>query len=337
MDVSITEVRDRHYTIIMPFPPLATPPFTLIGGPQDQLCIKVSALLSWRSMLANPPKVEDLKVYTQASDFFASCASYLCAREAENNLILGIGAALGTPSSPYKDFFLASVGAPQVDGAFLMTPPHNLIISASASARSIASVVAYFQTTGRSLPGVLGPASAADLFAGMWEEKSGERADLTTELLCYRLSAVQSVPRANGSCRKATSADLDLLAAWSRQFDIDAHAHRRDDSLIRRVLETGIAEGQFYIWEDGVPVSMARASGATPSGTRIAAVYTPGEHRGLGYASSLVADVSQVQLNSGKRFCFLFTDAANATTNKIYRHIGYEHVGDFHEQTFSRR
>jgi uncharacterized protein len=38
--------------------------------------------------------------------------------------------------------------------------------------------------------------------------------------------------------------------------------------------------------------------------------------------------VSQAQLGAGRRFCFLFTDLANPTSNKIYQQIGYQPVTD---------
>jgi hypothetical protein len=57
-------------------------------------------------------------------------------------------------------------------------------------------------------------------------------------------------------------------------------------------------------------------------------VYTPPEHRGRGYASTLTASVSQRMVDEGRRFCFLYTDLANHTANKIYRAIGYVPVAD---------
>ena len=54
------------------------------------------------------------------------------------------------------------------------------------------------------------------------------------------------------------------------------------------------AEGRMYLWEDGVPVAMAGWGGPTPGGARIGYVYTPPEHRGRGYASACVADLSQL-------------------------------------------
>jgi predicted GNAT family acetyltransferase len=73
---------------------------------------------------------------------------------------------------------------------------------------------------------------------------------------------------------------------------------------------------------------MAGIAGPTPNGIRVQAVYTPPQHRQHGYASMLVARVSQLMLDSGKRFCFLFTDLANPTSNKIYQQIGYHHIAD---------
>ena len=90
-----------------------------------------------------------------------------------------------------------------------------------------------------------------------------------------------------------------------------------------------------YLWEDcGRVVSWVGASGETPHGIRIAPVYTPPELRGHGYASNLTAAASQDQLNRGRQLCFLFTDLANPTSNKIYRAVGYEPVVDVDQNRF---
>ena len=82
-------------------------------------------------------------------------------------------------------------------------------------------------------------------------------------------------------------------------------------------------------------VSLCGVGGPTPNGIRIGPVYTPPAARGRGYASNLVAEVSQAALDSGRRFCFLLTDATNPTANHIYREIGYEHVRDVHVHEFA--
>ena len=91
----------------------------------------------------------------------------------------------------------------------------------------------------------------------------------------------------------------------------------------------------FWLWEDaGAPVSLAGFSGRTPTGIRIGPVYTPPEHRRRGYASTLVADLSAWLLDQGHRACFLYTDLANPTSNRIYVEIGYERVCDAMEFSF---
>jgi predicted GNAT family acetyltransferase len=73
---------------------------------------------------------------------------------------------------------------------------------------------------------------------------------------------------------------------------------------------------------------MAGCSGPLPSGIRINAVYTPPELRGRGYASACVAALSQMLLEEGRKFCFLYTDVENETANDVYRAIGYRRMCD---------
>ena len=64
---------------------------------------------------------------------------------------------------------------------------------------------------------------------------------------------------------------------------------------------------------------MASASGRSTRRRRTAS---------RGYASNLTAAVSQALLDEGRTFCFLYTNLANGTANRIYQAIGYEPVTD---------
>jgi predicted GNAT family acetyltransferase len=79
---------------------------------------------------------------------------------------------------------------------------------------------------------------------------------------------------------------------------------------------------------------MAGHTGPTPNGIRVISVYTPPHLRGRGYASACVAALSQRLLDQGRKFCFLFTDLANPTSNHIYQEIGYEPVRDIDQWRF---
>jgi hypothetical protein len=55
---------------------------------------------------------------------------------------------------------------------------------------------------------------------------------------------------------------------------------------------------------------------------------------GRGYASALVAELTRRLLEGGRDYCFLYTDLANPTSNRIYQQVGYERVCDSAEYAF---
>jgi hypothetical protein len=143
----------------------------------------------------------------------------------------------------------------------------------------------------------------------------------------YRLTDLRPVREVTGRARRATEADRPLLLDWVRAFAVeavpaDAPGHP-EDAVDARLRESA---GGFMLWEHDGPVSLAGWGGETPNGVRIGPVYTPPEHRGRGYGSAVTAAVSAEQLASGRQFCFLYTDLANPTSNRIYVDIGYEPV-----------
>ena len=135
--------------------------------------------------------------------------------------------------------------------------------------------------------------------------------------------------------RVATPDDRDLVVAWTEGFMRDAFGEA-DPAEVVSTADRWISgsERTLYLWMDGEATSLAGVGGPTPNGIRIGPVYTPPEARRRGYASALVAAVSQAELDAGRRFCFLFTDLANPTSNHIYQDIGYEPVRDVDAYTF---
>ena len=92
---------------------------------------------------------------------------------------------------------------------------------------------------------------------------------------------------------------------------------------------------KVYLWEDGIPVSMVAKTRPTKNGISIGLVYTPPEFRQKGYATSCVATLCKELLNSGYKFCMIYTDLANPVSNSIYQKIGFREVCDSVEFSFS--
>jgi GNAT superfamily N-acetyltransferase len=158
-----------------------------------------------------------------------------------------------------------------------------------------------------------------------WNQLTHTRTRRVQSQRIYRLDRVIAPANVNGRLRRCEAADRPLAAEWILAFNRDVGEHdvpADPDRFIGRP-----NEGLFF-WIDGNPVSMAGFSGPTPNGIRIGRVYTPPELRGRGYARACVAALSQHLLDSGRKFCFLYTDLANPVSNHIYQEIGYRPVCD---------
>lgn len=204
-------------------------------------------------------------------------------------------------------------------GAAMRTPPWKLLIApvpdtaAAGLARHLDDV---------ELPGVLGSKAGTESFARAY----GVPWRVDREQGVYRLRTLVPPRPTTGALRRADAvADADVIVRYVHAFCADARLPltepERDLAQAR--------DGRLWLWEDGgVPVCLVGVGGYTPSGARVGPVYTPPEHRGRGYASAATAAVTELLLDRGCEYTFLYTDLANATANKIYRAIGYEHVAD---------
>ena len=111
---------------------------------------------------------------------------------------------------------------------------------------------------------------------------------------------------------------------WYRAFQAAIGAA---PSSVTSVVERRFLSGHLWIWDDHGPVALAGLSDSVAGVVRVGPVYTPPEHRNHGYATSLVAALSSEVRSSGNR-CILYTDLANATSNSIYRAVGYRAVAE---------
>lgn len=273
-----------------------------------------------------------------AAKLLDAAGPFLGEREAEHNLIFGICANLAAdPGSSAAPPYLAVVRhSGRVTAAALMTPPWNIVLSCTADPSAVAALATDLATLGIAVPGTTGPVEEAHAFAEAWCSPRGLRSEVAVAERIYRLERVIPPVGVSGHVRIGTTADRDLLVEWVDAFLGEALERRSVEEaaiLVDRSFRT--ATRTWYLWEDdGRPVSVAAAGGPTPNGIRIGPVYTPPDLRRHGYASAVTAAASQVELDKGRRFIFLFTDLANPTSNKIYQQIGYEPVIDVDQLAF---
>lgn len=261
--------------------------------------------------------------------FLERAGAFLLRDEPRNNLILGIADTIAsTDLYPESCFWIVeSVG--EVAAAALRTPPHKLILAHTENIEAVASLREVLRT--EELPGAVGTPPSVEWFA------RGRESTVVMAQGVFALERVAEVMRAPGAPRRATTDDRDLVLRWLHDFHAEAispGAPPLDGRGIDLRLASGGDRG-YWLWEDdGAPVSLAGWGGRTPNGVRVGPVYTPPELRGRGYATTLVADLSQWLLDEGRRFCFLYTDLSNPTSNAIYERIGYVRVADSRELAF---
>lgn len=276
---------------------------------------------------------------SDAAAFLELASDFLVEREAEHNLLLGISGGLVHSPLLHGDdppYFAVVENAGRIVATALRTPPWNLVLSEVDDPDALALVAAdAFESFG-ALPGVLGPKRASAAFADIWHGLTGAMGRIELAERIYRADVALPPDGVAGHARSYEPANRETVVAWMTAFQDEAlppSSPRVDDDWIgRRFTHPGAG---IALWVDDEPVSLCGFGGLTPNGVRIGPVYTPPEFRRRGYASALVAAVTEERLRSGRRFCFLFTDLANPTSNSIYQHVGYEPVSDVDQWAFA--
>lgn len=285
----------------------------------------------------------ELTILLDPDELTERAGPYLVAHEAEHQVIFGhlanlsggwvYGGAAG--SGP---LFCLVENASAVAGAAVSVPPRNLAVSLAKSPAAIITMARGLHARTVALPGVFGPAAEASTFATEWSRLTGLRARRGASMVAYRLAAVRPpVDPAPGRMRPGTAGDAALVARWIAAFNEEALGEAvADRSTARAMAEELVAHRgrSMFLWDNGGPVAMAATGVPTPHGGRIYAVYTPPPNRGRGYGTTLVAQLSQRVLDSGFRWCFLFADIENPTSNRLYRRIGYEAVAPMEDYRF---
>jgi uncharacterized protein len=253
-----------------------------------------------------------VRVVDDPAAFLEAAGPLLLADEARHNLALGLAGTLRDTASLYPEhrFWLVEASG-NVVGAALRTPPYNLVLARPTTDEALGLLASSLE---EDLPGVVGALPEVDVFAAAWGERAGVTFRVHRQQGIYALEYVRPVSGVPGAMRKATATDRSLLVDWWHTFAVEAlHERHQESERIERAIDhrLGSPGAGIVLWDDQRPVSLAGFGGATPNGIRIGPVYT-----------------------AGRRFCFLYTDLANPTSNRIYERIGYERVCESAEIAF---
>ena len=247
----------------------------------------------------------------------------LTARPVESNLALTT--LHDRVADPQTGRYWIAADGNGVTAVAIESPPGTLLVVTPAPASTLCAIVDAVRNDAPDLRGVFAEALTAAAFAGAWAERRGAAARPREGGRVYRLDRPPVENAARGLLRPADDGDRELLRAWARAFDADSG---NDFGQAEAMVTLRLASGRVFVWDDDGPVSMASATAAAGGVCRIAHVYTPSEKRGRGYATACVAGVSRQLLAAEAEACILFSHFHHPGSNRIYRSIGYEAVGE---------
>jgi uncharacterized protein len=265
-----------------------------------------------------------------AADFLKNAGDLLYANEATNSLLLGLSEDLVTRPSLLSDeapWYLRVVDAQgKTLTAALRTPPVNLILTFASEAQ-VNIIAEYIFKLNPNLPGVTGPLAQVEDFSRIWFELTGKRAELGLASKIYQADSIQVPHEVPGYFRAFRMDEYDLALRWMKEFGKEAAPNEaRTEEVWRKSVDRALGKQMAYVWiNNEEPVAMAHLNRPTQNTITVSYVYTPKHQRCQGFASALTAKLSEKMLKE-KRYCVLYTDLANPTSNKIYQKIGYREV-----------
>ncbi|MCL2840276.1 MAG: GNAT family N-acetyltransferase [Defluviitaleaceae bacterium] len=285
-----------------------------------------------------------LNIYKDVKQFYKDTYNILMGHEVENliplgNLIIGNEGKDKTGWRDPANWLMATVTeAREIKLTAIMTPPFGITLYETDNVHNPAALeclVKGLLDTKISVPRVMTNKSLAENFTKLYTKATGQNHEIYMRQRVFKLSKVNPQISTHGTMRLVRPSDMTFFPYWV-EHAMNIFTGR--DIVIPDTTtdyDYRIDKKLYYILEDdGVPVTMACITREMQNIAGVGMVYTPPYFRSKGYASSCVAQLSQLILDRGFKYCVLYTDLTNPTSNSIYQKIGYEAVCDFLEIKF---
>lgn len=279
-----------------------------------------------------------LKIYKNVHEFYHDTYHVLMSHEAQNliplgNLIIGHE---GKDKTDWRDpinWLMATVlDENGILLTALMTPPHNITLYATDNIIQPSAINCLIDgLKDYKIPGVTTEKKLAEYFTTEYTTRKGLSSKIVMSQRIYELKTVNPEIKQFGNVRLLNEKDMCFFPFWLESFNASS-SYGKAEMLIPQnpeVYQYRLSTKKIYVLEvEGIPVSMAGFTREMQTAIGVAFVYTPPYYRGKGYASSCVAQISQIALDKGFSKCVLYTDLSNPISNSIYQKIGYVPVCD---------
>ncbi len=278
------------------------------------------------------------KLYMDVHEFYNDTYDVLMRHEAQNMIPLGniIIGHEGKDKTDWRDpvnWLMATISdANGIQLTAIMTPPHNITLYATDNIINPKAINCLIDgLKDHEIPGVTTEKTLAEYFAEEYTARKGLTFKTTMSQRIYELKAVNPDIKQFGVVRLLDEKDMYFFPYWAEAFSAANSYGKTEMSIPQdgKSYRYRLSTKKLYVLEDnGIPVSMAGYTREMETAIGVTFVYTPPYYRGKGYASSCVAQISQIALDNGFTKCVLYTDLLNPTSNSIYQKIGYTAICD---------
>lgn len=268
-----------------------------------------------------------IDIEVNAIGFLEKNEEILLRDESQNNLILGIASNMAQGKQPTEDPIMATVfDDKSIVGQALRTSPERPLILGSLTRDAVISLSHELKVKNIMLSGVVGPVELAKAFASDWSKEN----IIGMHQGIYEIREVIHPQYEGEEMILATEEEFNIVEKYCVGFIKDCFPNENRESEGREAARVNIENKTLYLLrnEKGEIVSMAANNRRSRNGATVGWVYTPEEYRKNGYASKIVAMLSDKLLKDGNKFCNLFTDLLNPTSNLIYQKVGYKKIGE---------
>lgn len=251
-------------------------------------------------------------------------------------------AGLQDGGRPYQGTYVGVFEGRRLTGCLALFWNGNVLIQAEEAIADL--LQAAIGASGRTVGGVLGPLGQVEACLQALRPHAGlPHSAAHQTLMALKVDEMKiPEPLSQGTiaCRRAVPGDLKLVAEWrlahlqeQRAAALPALQAQAEEEMAER-----IENGALWLAVSGnKPVAMAGLLALAAGRGLIGGVWTPPEHRGHGYARSVVAGMLLALRWQGVARAVLFTGKANAPAIAAYHALGFEKLVPYGMAFYARQ
>jgi predicted GNAT family acetyltransferase len=282
-----------------------------------------------------------VKLCETVQDFLQETVEFRALESIRLNLISTIALSYSQRIVNEKCYWWILLDDQRIVGIALKTGHQPMILSPMSMTASEA-FAHYILQQNVEFTAVNGPQDTIDSFLDTYIDATRSNGlslsrKLKSKQLIYEVKHFQEPTQSKGSPHQLTHDDIEIGAIFLKEFNEEVKFETNFDliAFTRAKVEAGL----YWFWIDiidgrktivalgGHSFVVANQNGEKSVG-RIGPIYTRPLYRSQGYGSHLTAFLTSKLLTDHSCRVMLFADEANPSSNKVYRRLGYEVLGE---------